>query len=114
MKIFYSSSTKGFYVDSINKNIPVDAIEISKEQHQELLNEQSQGKEIKLKNGGLIAELPPPLTKEEKKAQRKAMVRSAMRAEADDLAFEVLAGEIDKQVWLDKRAEIKQRFPKEE
>lgn len=57
---------------------------------------------------------PPPLTKEEKKAQRKALIQSAMRAEADDLAFEVLAGEIDKQVWLDKRAEIKQRFPKEE
>lgn len=56
----------------------------------------------------------PPPTKEEKKAQRKANIQAAMRAEADDLAFEVLAGEIDKQVWLDKRAEIKQRFPKEE
>ena len=56
----------------------------------------------------------PPPTKEEKKAKRRANIQSAMRAEADDLAFEVLAGEIDKQVWLDKRAEIKQRFPKEE
>ena len=56
----------------------------------------------------------PPPTKEEKKAQRKANIQAAMRAEADGLAFEVAAGEIDKQVWLDKRAEIKQRFPKEE
>lgn len=56
----------------------------------------------------------PPPTKEEKKAQRKANIQSAMRAEADDLFFEYQAGEIDKQVWLDKRAEIKQRFPKEE
>ena len=53
-------------------------------------------------------------SKKRKVAQRKANIQSAMRAEADDLAFEVLAGEIDKQVWLDKRAEIKQRFPKEE
>jgi len=49
-----------------------------------------------------------------KKAQRKANIQAAMRADADDLFFEVAAGEIDKQVWLDKRAEIKQRFPKEE
>ena len=63
--------------------------------------------------GGEWKPKPPP-TKEEKKAQRKANIQAAMRAEADDLAFEVLAGEIDKQVWLDQRAEIKQRFPKEE
>ena len=114
MKRFYSATTKGFYIEGVNKNIPSDAMEISKERHEELLNEQSLGKDIKIKDGLLITELKPSPTKEEKKAQRKANIQSAMRAEADDLAFEVLAGEIDKQVWLDKRAEIKQRFPKEE
>jgi hypothetical protein len=56
----------------------------------------------------------PPLTVEQRKDQRKINIQAAMRAEADEMIPEVLAGEIDKQVWLNKRNEIKQRFPKEE
>lgn len=113
MKVFYSVTTNGFYIDTINKSIPVDAIEISKEQHKILLDEQYQGKIIKVKNGLVFTEFPPPLTKEQRKEQRKERIRFAM-AEADSMIPEVLAGEIDRQIWLDKRTEIKQRFSKEE
>jgi hypothetical protein len=38
--------------------------------------------------------------------------RAAYIAEADPLFFKAQRGEVEQQVWLDKVAEIKQRFPK--
>lgn len=38
--------------------------------------------------------------------------RAAYIAEADPLFFKSQRGEVEQQVWLDKVAEIKQRFPK--
>ena len=38
--------------------------------------------------------------------------RTAYSLESDGLFFDYQRGEIDKQVWIDKVAEIKQRFPK--
>ena len=46
---------------------------------------------------------------EEAERSRKA----AYIEEADPLFFKAQRGEIDQQVWLDKIAEIKDRFPKE-
>lgn len=43
---------------------------------------------------------------------RKTQIRNALREESDGLYFEYAAGEITKQEWLDKRIEIKTRFPK--
>ncbi|MDE1333321.1 hypothetical protein [Vibrio aestuarianus] len=40
---FYSPSEKGFYLKSINTDIPVDAVEIDKSLYQELLSGQSDG-----------------------------------------------------------------------
>ena len=51
---------------------------------------------------------PPPLEQAEADAQRKA----AYVEEADPLFFKSQRGEIDQQVWLDKIAEIKARYPK--
>jgi hypothetical protein len=39
--------------------------------------------------------------------------KAAYIAEADPLFFKAQRGEIEQQVWLDKIAEIKARFPKE-
>jgi hypothetical protein len=39
--------------------------------------------------------------------------RAAYQAEADPLFFKAQRGEIEQQVWLDKIAEIKARFPKD-
>lgn len=44
---FYSKSTRGFYLTEIHGNsIPGDAVEITKEYHQELMDGQSNGKGI--------------------------------------------------------------------
>jgi hypothetical protein len=40
--------------------------------------------------------------------------RAAYTAEADPLFFKAQRGEIEQQIWLDKIAEIKTRFPKEQ
>ncbi len=45
---------------------------------------------------------------------RRRAVADAMREEADPLLAEVFAGELDKEVWLAKRAEIRARYPKPE
>lgn len=45
--IFYSAATKGFYCNEIHgANIPSDCVQITKVQHESLLAEQSQGKQI--------------------------------------------------------------------
>lgn len=45
--MFYSKSTRGFYTEEIHgTNIPSDAVAITPEQHQALLEGQSSGKEL--------------------------------------------------------------------
>ena len=44
--IYYSKTTNGFYDSAINKVLPEDAAEISKELHVSLMAEQSVGKQI--------------------------------------------------------------------
>jgi hypothetical protein len=45
--MFYSKSTKGFYTTEIHGNkMPSDVVGITEEYHQELMDGQSQGKEI--------------------------------------------------------------------
>jgi hypothetical protein len=49
----------------------------------------------------------------QKAAQADSNRRAAYTAEADPLFFKAQRGEIEQQVWLEKIAEIKARFPKE-
>lgn len=46
MKIFFSKLKMGFYFDVIHTNIPKDAVEITNEEYQNLLEQQSKGHEI--------------------------------------------------------------------
>jgi hypothetical protein len=46
MSIYYAKSTGGFYDTGIHKNIPSDAIEITKEKRRDLLEAQSIGAKI--------------------------------------------------------------------
>jgi hypothetical protein len=48
-----------------------------------------------------------------KSEQATSERRTAYEQEADPLFFKAQRGEIEQQVWLDKIAEIKARFPKE-
>jgi hypothetical protein len=49
---------------------------------------------------------------QQKLEQAEANRRTAYQQEADPLFFKAQRGEVEQQVWLDKIAEIKQRFPK--
>ena len=114
MAKFYSKTTNSFYASDIHgDNKPSDCIEISEEFWQELVNGLSQGKVIKVDDNGnpYVAE-PPPLTEEQKIDIANSYRQQAYYKEADALFFKSQRGEIDKQVWLDKVAEIKARFPK--
>jgi hypothetical protein len=48
-----------------------------------------------------------------KAAQAEASRKAAYIVEADPLFFRSQRGEIEEQVWLDKIAEIKARYPKD-
>lgn len=54
-----------------------------------------------------VAPEPEPLTQEQIDALRLA----AYQSESDPLFFKYQRGEIEKQVWLDKVQEIKERYP---
>ena len=61
--MFYSKTTGGFYSTEIHgNNIPADAVEITSEQHQALLEGQSQGKLIQADKNGypFLADQPLP------------------------------------------------------
>jgi hypothetical protein len=49
-KYYYSPSTKGFYLDSLHKQMPKDILEITEEKYKSLLAETSTGKELYLVN----------------------------------------------------------------
>lgn len=65
MKIYFSKSTLGFYLDQVHgEKTPGDAVEISAELHQELLNGQAEGRVISADDGGapvLVDQGLPPL-----------------------------------------------------
>lgn len=62
MTIFYSKSSGGFYSTTVHNSIPVDAVEITEEQHAALLSDQASGKIITVdNNGNPIAVLPESL-----------------------------------------------------
>ena len=76
--MFYAKSTGGFYDAAIHgENIPADAVEITAEEHQALLEGQSNGKIISAdKNGKPVLQDPPPPTAEELQAQKNAEARA--------------------------------------
>ena len=82
--MFYAKSTNGFYEEAIHgDNIPADAVEITGEEHQALLEGQSQGKIISAdKNGKPVLKDQPPPTPEQIIAQYDAAVQQRL----DDFA----------------------------
>lgn len=74
--MFYSCSTKGFYsVEIHGANIPADSVEISAEQHADLVAAQSAGATIQADaNGYPVAVFPPPPSLTDVKAAAAAQV----------------------------------------
>ena len=75
--IYYSKTTKGFYDSEIHgTNIPPDCVEITKEYHRELLNGQSNGKQITSNSSGYpILVDPPPPTSQQIQEQKNGEAR---------------------------------------
>lgn len=111
--MFYSKSTSGFYSRDIHgDNIPEDAVDITSEQHAALLEGQSQGKIISAdENGYPILIDPLPLTAEQIQEAVTAARAAAYVKESDPLFFKYQRGEVLKEDWLAKVAEIKARYP---
>lgn len=61
MSLFYSASSRGFYDDAIHSSMPADAVPITSQVRQALLEAQSAGKQIEPDGNGFpIAVDPPP------------------------------------------------------
>lgn len=88
--MFYSASTGGFYDRAIHgDNIPADAVEITVEEHQALLECQSQGKLIQADiNGRPVLADPPPPTPEQIIADMTAKVQAHMDVKARERNYD--------------------------
>lgn len=111
--MLYSKLTGGFYSNDIHgDNIPEDAVEITAEHHAALLEDQSQGKIISAdENGYPILIDPPPMTAEQIQEAVTAARAAAYVKESDPLYFKYQRGEVLKEDWMAKVAEIKARYP---
>ena len=88
-KIYYSAQTGGFYDSSVHQNIPEGAKEISLQERDDLLQEQSQGKVIVADSEGFpIAAAPAPPTAEQVQARLSYAVQSMLDAKARELGFD--------------------------
>lgn len=77
-KMYYSKQTGGFYAQEIHgDNIPSDAVEITAEQHAELLHGQSEGKWIEADENGYPTLVDPPAPTVEQLAGQVRAVRDA-------------------------------------
>jgi uridine kinase len=72
MKIYYSPSEKGFFIDDTGEQIPDDVIEISSEKHQEMLHEiNMNNKNIVIIDGSITYEDARPLLTWDKIRKRR-------------------------------------------
>ncbi len=60
-----------------------------------------------------MIKIDPVKATAKKSAEAEASRKAAYIAEADPLFFRAQRGEIEEQVWLDRIAEIKARYPKD-
>lgn len=86
--ILYSDSTKGFYIQGKHRTIPGDAVEITDDEHQTLLTEQSQGREIFLHGNGRPATRPRNKSRPQQVDELRATVSDHVEAFARSEGFE--------------------------
>ena len=105
--MFYSQSTKGFYSADIHGDaIPFDAVEITVEQHAQLMADQSAGATIQADaNGYPVAVFPPPPTLD----QTKTALCTRVDSEADAARLKI-AGDPLRVVEYERAAAEAQAF----
>lgn len=87
MQYYYSVKEKGFFNSFINMVIPEDAVEITEELYQQLLDGQTAGKIITTdQNGQPILTDPPPLTGEQIKQQTLTQRDSLLAMASEKIA----------------------------
>jgi hypothetical protein len=91
MALFYSKSTGGFYDDTIHSEVPQDAVAITGDLHKHLLNEQSNGKEIKGDDSGFPIVVERAKTEEDIVRERK----DARNLEVSKITVTVGSNELD-------------------
>lgn len=116
--MFYSKSAGGFYITEIHgSNMPADVVEITVEYHAELINGQSIGKVITANEDGYPILVDPAPVKEtveqvllkRQHAYTKESDHLKLEAEYDAIVNKLKKPDYSK--WLNKVAEIKERFP---
>lgn len=105
MQLYYAKSTNGFYAPEVNGvALPVDAVEITEEQHRALLQAQSTGKVIQAGADGMPVALDPPSpTFDAIKAAKLALLNAQAQAVADKFTAGYPAFEMD--TWADQQSE---------
>lgn len=86
--MFYSKSTEGFYDPKIHKNIPVDAVAITKEKYAELMLGQSQNQIITSDEQGQPILLPVVLTLTQKCDSLEAAVKRNLDSVAKEYGYD--------------------------
>lgn len=105
MKIYYSKSTNGFYIDSIHKAMPDDVIEITQAQHQELILGQSNGKIISSDENGNPVLIDPPQPTTEQLADQARAKRDTLLSTSD--WTQVGDAPVDKEAWASYRQALR-------
>ena len=82
--IYYSAATGSFYDDGIHKHMPKDVIEISQEQHAQLLQGQSDGMVISSINGQPVLQPKAPLNVDQLSKQIDTAADAARAAVVGD------------------------------
>lgn len=94
MTIFYSAFTGGFYDDEVHSPnmIPVDAYEITADEHQAMLHGQELGRRIVPNELGqpVLADPPPPTPEQTQKAL-ETVVQAHLDAGARGLGYDSIA-----------------------
>lgn len=98
--LFYSASSQGFYDDKYNPVIPNDAVEISIEQHQALLNAQAEGKVIGIGKDGRPVATDRSFNREELMASLRVRRNKLLRASDAILAPDFPITEEQRTQWL--------------
>lgn len=106
--MFYSEQTGGFYDPAIHTRIPSDAVEISHEQHAQLLQGQATGKIIAADQNGfpMLAEPAQPT-----ESQKAAAIRSKRNVLLTGSDWAVLPDapvtEAQRQAWVEYRQALR-------
>lgn len=113
MTMFYSPSSNGFFHPQYNDGkMPSDVIEITDLEHQQLLQELSNGKSISVDSNKIITTVYKPVVQiKPRDKDIETIKRVAYQTEADPLFFKWQRGETTESDWLAKIAEIKARYP---